>query len=293
MDLNEAKALVLSKKTVDVKAIVRERSFLKKGHDGEFMFTGCNRTYMLPYVMRNRAYKNIFKDAAEQEAFELLMNREKGSLNVYDRDNEFWGKKYKIEITKEGKTLDLSIPSHALEYKVLLANSSRITDDWSHRGNPSYEFALIDENQAEETNYKIAEKKEDAMELFMKLRKSNSKMYNLLRVLGLKPTKESKSNGQWLKSEIQKIMEQVEKPRGGGLYIDDFIKAANDPRFELKVLIYDAMDINEIVLRNGNFKLVSNEEYLGKSLNDVADWLGDAKNQEHKLLIEQRLQINK
>lgn len=293
MNFEEAKALVLENKIVEVKPIIRKKPFYKEGHDGEFMFTGCAKTYMLPYVMNKRAYKNIFEDSNEQTAFEVLMDKKPGSLNVYSRDNNFWAKEYKVEITKEGKTLDLSIPSHALEYRVLKANSHKITTDWSHRGNPAYEFCLIDETQAEEDNYKLAEKKEDAMELFMKLRKSNAKMYNLLRVMGLKPTKESKSNGQWLKAEIQRIMDQIEKPKGGGLYIDDFIKAAQDPRFELKVLIYDAMDIKEIVIKSGHYKLASNDEYLGKTLNEVADWLSDIKNQEHKLLIEQRLQINK
>lgn len=288
-----AEKKVLKNITIEVKPIIRQRSHFKKGHDGEFMFTGCNKTYMLPFVMSTRAYSKIFKDPEEQEAFETLMDLPKGTLGIYKRNSEYWIK-YAIEISKEGKTLDLSIPSHALEHKVLLANKKRISPDWDSKNKPGYEFALVDETKLESDSLKLAEKSENAMELFMKIRKSGKKMFNVLRILGKNPSAESQSNLGWLKAELQKIIDQKEKIKGVNTpTIDDFIKVAEDSNFDMKALVYDAMSIKEIVLKGTNFRHAETDEFIGKSLSSAADWLSDIKNQEHKLLIEQRLKLNK
>ena len=62
-----------------------------------------------------------------------------------------------------------------------------------------------------------------------------------------------------------------------------------DPRFDTKVLIYDAMDANEIIMSNGLFKLASTEAVMGKSVAQVADWLETLQNQEDKIILQQRL----
>ena len=295
MERSLAEKKVLKNIVIEIKPIIRENKggFFKKGHDGEFMFTGCNKTYMLPFVMGTRSYAKIFKDNEEQEAFEELLDLPKGTLGIYKRDSAYWTK-YQIEISKEGKTLDLSIPSHALEHRVLLANKKRISPDWDSKTKPGYEFAMVDETKLESDFLKLAEKSENAMELFMKIRKNNKKMFNVLRILGKNPSVESASNTGWLKSELQKIIDQKEKIKGGNIpNIDDFIRVAEDPNFDMKALVYDAMNIGEIVLKGSNFRHAESDEFIGKSLSAAADWLSDIKNQEHKLLIEQRLKLNK
>lgn len=290
MDVKEAKALALSDEKVTLKPIVRNKPFFKPGHDGEFMFSGCGKGYQLPFVMSTRSYAKIFESSDEQEAFEVLLNRPKGSLNIYDRDNEFWAK-YSIEITKEGKELDLSIASHALEYRVLKANSSRIAPDWESRNRPGYEFALINESQVQEESYRASDRQEEAMTLFLKVSKSAPKMYNLLRIMGRSYDKNAKDNVKFLKGELLKIMEQKEKIRGTNMAnIDDFIKAAKDPDYDTKVMIYDAIDKGEIIMKGNTLKINVTNDVIGSNIEQAVSWINSLQNQETKLLLKQRLQ---
>ena len=289
MTYEEAVKIALKQVTVEVKPIVRGRPFFKTGHDGEFMFTGANKSYQLPYSMTTRSYVKIFDSIEEQTAFEVLLNQVPGSLNVFNRENPFW-LKFSVELTKEGKTLDLSIPSLALEYKVLKANTNRIAPDWASRHRPGYEFALVNSTQVQEDEAKTASITEEAMDIFAKIRKSNSKMYNVLRLLDKNPPKEVKDNTSFLKTELIKVLDEKNKAAAKGIKtIHDFIKIANDPTFDTKVLIYDAMDAQEITLRNGIFKLAATDAVMGNSLEQAAKWLDDLMNQESKIILQQRL----
>jgi hypothetical protein len=251
MNYEKAVSIALKQETVEVKPIIRERPFFRKGHDGEFMFTGSRKTYQLPYSNTTRSFVKIFDNIEEQTAFETLLNQEPGSLNVFNRHNPFWTK-FSVEVTKEGKMLDLSVPTIALEYKVLKANSNRIAPDWASRNRPGYEFALVKASQVQEDEAMVASISEQAMDIFAKIRKSNSKMYNVLRLLDKNPPREVKDNTSFLKTELIKILDEKNKAAAKGIKtIHDFIKVTNDPVFDTKVLIYDAMDINEIKLLNG------------------------------------------
>lgn len=292
MTFDEAQKCVLSNKEIEVKPIIRERPFFKAGHDGEFMFSGCNRAYKLPYVMSTSSYFKIFEDQNEQRAFEILLNKPEGSLNIYNFKNEFWGKE-EIVLGKDSTTLDLSIPSHNLHYRILKSNTKFIAPNWAARFNPQYQYALVDKSVAEFEADKASERLELANDLFAKVKKSDSKMYNILRVLGKKPNAKSVSNTKWLKGELLRIIDQRSKPKDPkGLYIESFISVAQDKRFDEKVLIFDAMEIKEIEFRSGYFRMTESKETIGKNLDQAVDWLHDIKNQEAKLRVEARLQLN-
>ena len=281
----------LREERVEIKPIVRQRSFFSKGHDGEFMFSGTTKGYMLPYSNSTRSYVDIFESKSEQEYFEEELGLKKGSLSVYDRHSEYWTT-FTVTLTKEGKTLDLSIPSHMLEYKVLKANKKRIAPSWEARNsNPGYEFALVSESQIIDDNYKIAEKNERAMELFMKVKKSNKKMYDILRVLKGNVPKKAKEDTKWLKSELDKIISQKQKAPGI-LSIDDFINTADDTKLPSKLFVLDAMEIGEVVQKSGNYRLSSNDQLLGKNMAQVVDYFDSIAGREDKLLIQQRLELN-
>ena len=290
MTYDEAVALVLKPGvTVEVKPIIRDRAFFPKGHDGEFMYTGAVKTYQLPYSNNTSSYVKIFNDQKEQEAFELLMNKDRGALSIHNRDSAFWIK-FKVEITKEGKTLDLSIIHHVLEHKVLMANTARIASDWASKNRPGMEFALVNDVQLREADNHRADITEKAMDFFIKVRKSNSKMFNVLRLLEKMPPKESIDKTDFLKTEILKVIDQKDGGKGNKIKcVTDFIKIMEDARFENKVLIYDAMDINEIKLLNGMFKITATDTIMGKSIEQAAEWLDLLQNQEEKILLQQRV----
>ena len=283
---------ITSNKTIEVRPIKRTRPFFKADHDGAFMFSGTYKEYTLPYINDTRSYANPFESPKEQEEFERVLQLAPGALSINNRNSDFWST-FKVQLSKEGKVLDLNYPMHVLEYRVLKANTKRICPNWEDRNrNSAYEFALIDKDVEEVNDIKDAERNLRAMELFIKMRKSNKKMYDILRVLGKKLPKEASVNTSQLIKEIDQIIAEKSKV-GGVLNIDDFIEAAEDPKLSLKVFVLDAIEIGEIEISKGVYKITSNQTAIGRNLSEAVDYFDSIKGREDRLLIEQRLEMAK
>ena len=283
---------ITSNKTIEVRPIKRTRPFFKADHDGAFMFSGTYKEYTLPYINDTRSYANPFESPKEQEEFERVLQLAPGALSINNRNSDFWST-FKVQLSKEGKVLDLNYPMHVLEYRVLKANTKRICPNWEDRNrNSAYEFALIDKDVEEINDIKDAERNLRAMELFIKMRKSNKKMYDILRVLGKKLPKEASVNTSQLIKEIDQIIAEKSKV-GGVLNIDDFIEAAEDPKLSLKVFVLDAIEIGEIEISKGVYKITSSQTAIGRNLSEAVDYFDSIKGREDKLLIEQRLEMAK
>lgn len=283
---------ITSNKTIEVRPIKRTRPFFKADHDGAFMFSGTYKEYTLPYINDTRSYANPFESPEEQEEFERVLQLAPGALSINNRNSDFWST-FKVKLSKEGKVLDLNYPMHVLEYRVLKANTKRICPNWEDRNrNSAYEFALIDKDVEEVNDIRDAERNLRAMELFIKMRKSNKKMYDILRVLGKKLPKEASVNTSQLIKEIDQIIAEKSKV-GGVLNIDDFIEAAEDPKLSLKVFVLDAIEIGEIEVSKGVYKITSNQTAIGRNLSEAVDYFDSIKGREDKLLIEQRLEMAK
>ena len=283
---------ITSNKTIEVRPIKRTRPFFKADHDGAFMFSGTYKEYTLPYINDTRSYANPFESPKEQEEFERVLQLAPGALSINNRNSDFWST-FKVQLSKEGKVLDLNYPMHVLEYRVLKANTKRICPNWEDRNrNSAYEFALIDKDVEEVNDIKDAERNLRAMELFIKMRKSNKKMYDILRVLGKKLPKEASVNTSQLIKEIDQIIAEKSKV-GGVLNIDDFIEAAEDPKLSLKVFVLDAIEIGEIEISKGIYKITGSQTAIGRNLSEAVDYFDSIKGREDKLLIEQRLEMAK
>lgn len=278
---------VLEDKKIKIEPIIRKHPFFREGHDGQFMFTGCRQRYSLPYVTSTSSYVNIFdKDKREQEQFEELLNKEPKALSLYNRKSTFWSK-FWFEIGKEGTTLDLNNPVHALQFKLIKANKDYFAPSWGERFNrPSYKYAIVDSKAVVEEENKSAVRFEKAMDLFQEMKKSKTKLFNTLRLLDKKPS-ETMSIEQ-LKADISKIINQTEKLVGTP-NIDDFIRAASDPQSVSKIFVLDAIDAKAINVDQGEFRQTNDNRLVGKSLQEVVDHYDDAQFQEDKILIMEKI----
>ena len=283
--VKEKEVKILEHKKVTIKTIVRGRPFYKKGHDGEFMFTGCRERFTLPFVKNTNSFVNIFKPG-EQEAFEKALNRPKGDLSLYDRKSPFWAKTW-VELTKEDLTLDLSIPTHALQVRILKANKDIVAPDWASRNfKPSYKWAVIDEDTVFDEENKKAADMQKAMGLFFEIKKSQKQMSDVLRLMGNKmPVSYTKD---WLETQISKAIAQTEKI-SGILNIKDFIETASDPQISEKIFVMDAIEAKTIVAFSGEFRDMETNALLGKSMQSVVDHYADPLYQEDKLLIQEKI----
>ena len=280
--------LVLENRKINIVPIVRGREFFPKGHDGDFLFSGCWRHYGLPINSRTRAYFNPFK-AGEQVAFEKLLNLPQGSLNTNDRKSKFWGE-FKVSLDKNGMELNLSEVDHALIYRVMQVNPkfAKHNDDVNRL---EYHYQLVDERYVEEEYSRSSLKKAEAYAELNKL-KSKKQLVDTLRLLGIKMTDESSFEA--LKSKLAQVIEEPASNKFKGLKtIDDFLAIAKDPQATMKLFVLDAIDQKEVVVENGDeYRLAESGKLIERSLKSAVDWFSDIANQETKLLIQERANIN-
>lgn len=287
--LEELKKKVLVNKTIKVVPIKRRKAYLKKGHDGEDIYTGCHKDYGLPYDTTKRSYKNPFLEEGEQELFEKLLNQKEGSLNLYNfkvTEPNFWGN-FLLKIPKEGTVLNLSNPSDALMYRVLLQDPKAGTST-SESSILQKEYLLIDETQEKEEVSILGQKQDEANDFMHQIKKSKKKMIDALRLMGKSVDKDASI--EWLKGELYKIINEVSTTKGV-IGLDKFLEVMKDPVAETKLFVLDAIEQKELVKTQTGFKVEGLNEFVGLNYEDVVKYFlkEDPKVQELKQIILSRL----
>ena len=275
----------LENRKVTVKLVQKYRSGFPKNSAGNTIWDGAKRIYQAPTNAHDRLIPLLTSE--EQAFFEDFMGMDKGTLSFTKKDN-FW-RDFKVTLEKEGRVLDLSDPEDVLSYKILL-KSNNIAPNKDVINELVHDFYLVDERDEEEENIKLTDKYEEASKLFLnKVSKTSSKMINVLRLLGRNVPKDA--TAKWLKGELIKIIEQ--KVKVAGLpNIDDFISVAKDPNFDIRIFIMDAMELGEIKVDGSTYKLRAGDT-IGYDLDQAISYFANPKNQQTKLLIEERIKSNK
>lgn len=275
----------LENRKVTVNLVQKYRSGFPKNSAGNTIWDGAKRVYQAP----TNAYDRLKPIMSEDECrfFEDKMGLEKNDLSFNKKDS-FW-REFKVVLEKAGRVLDLSIAEDFLAYRVLL-NSNPIAKTKSEINELVHDYYLEDESEIEAENIKLTDKYEEASKLFLNtISKSDKRMINVLRLLG--KTVHSNASTKWLKSELVKIIEQKTK-MAGVPNVDDFIEVAKDPNFDVKIFIMDAIDIGEIYVEGTTYKLRSGDT-IGFDLDQAISYFNNPKNQQNRLLIEDRIKTNK
>jgi hypothetical protein len=223
----------LEDKTVLLKPIVKPGGMNPKGHDGEFMYTDTEVLFVLPYnVRRGRLESVLTRD--EQAFFEERLNED---LNIHKKVNNYWHR-FNVRIRKdrklmeEGYPLDLSDPVDNLRWR-LLRIQPEVAPNWESRYDKGeYKFALVDQNEIENTRILRSDLKKRAYMFLDSIENSEVKMYDFLRVAGKSPSKDATKN--FMKGVIG---DMIEDPSDLQL----IISIIDDTDYEMKVFIEDAI----------------------------------------------------
>jgi hypothetical protein len=228
----------LENRRVILKPIVKPGGMLGKGHDGEFMYTGTQIQFVLPYNIRKGRLESILTPE-EQEFFEEALDVD---LNIHKKTNNFWHT-FTISIRKDDKlmknglVLDLNDPMDNLRYRLLKIQPA-VAPSWDKRfERGEYRFALVDENEMAENRSKMADKRKEAYMFLGKIEDSKEKMRNVLRVYGKMPSEDA--TREYLKGEIDKI---IENPKT----LDRLLAVIRDKDYDKKLLIEDAVECGAI-----------------------------------------------
>jgi len=290
--LKDYRDLVLEDKRIEIKPIIRRKPFLKKDHDGHHTYTGCSKDMGLPYDPKARSYVNPFFNIDEQEAFEVLLNQEEGSLNLYKYNitkPNFWGD-FLIKIPKEGLKLNLMNPADALRYRIILKDP-KFAKNAQEVGIAEKLYEIVNEQEKREQISALGKKREKANDYMHEIKGSKTKMANVLKLLG-KDVDHTHASLEFLKTELFDIIAETDPPKGmPGL--DKFLEVIDDPVAETKVFVLDAIKTGEIKRTQNGY--IYGSKHLGVDYNQVVNYFldKDPKVQQLKLIIEERLKNNK
>lgn len=270
---------ILKNKKILVKPIFRNNGNFPKGHDGEFMFTDTVwSTDLRPEPGTNR-YKAILTED-ERLVFERTLNLEPGSMSFYKKTG-FWPK-FRVKLTKEGRTLNLSEPLDYLEYLVLLADR-RIAPNWNAKyDSGEYKFALVDEEETIKDNVNKSDLNKKAYKYLGKIEDSVEDMTMVIRLASNKIVKSK--DLEFLQSEVQKIIDTN---------IKGFVEVMEDKSFGTKAFINKALDAKALDRTvKGGYALKGGDE-IGRTLSETVEFLESNKNQDIFLKLKAQIENKK
>ena len=237
----------LEKRKIKLKPIIKPGGMNPKGHDGEFMYTGTEIIFVLPYNVRKGRLESVLTPE-EQKFFEEALDED---LSIHRKTNNFWHR-FSIRIRKDDKLmdngyeLDLSDPLDNLRYR-LLKIQPLVAPDWESRfRRGEYRFALVDERDEEIRHAEQVDVKKEAYLFLGKIEDSKTKMYDFLRVMGKMPPKNSS------KESLKKLIDDmISDPK----MIHKVLEAAKDEDYEIKLLINNAVDLGVIEKKRNKYYL--------------------------------------
>lgn len=270
---------ILVDKKVKVTPIIRGNSWLHKGHDGEFMYTGCKYSYCLPYdLKRGKLYNLLNKE--EQTFFENELFLKPGDLSIYKKEDNFWHK-FRVDVDKNGISLDLSDVIDNLRFR-LLSICPSIATSWSNRFNSGeFKFALVDNDVEIEDRVKIKDKRKKAYKFLGSIENNWDKMYDFLKVFGRKPA--SNASKDFLQTEIDKIIEDNSS-------LDSLISIIEDKNYEIKVFIEKALQSKALNKTGKTQYSLPGGDVVGSTLENTIEYLLDPKNQDIYLTVKAQIE---
>ena len=237
----------LEDRKVVLRPIIKSGGMNPKGHDGEFMYSGTEIHFVLPYSIRKGRLENPLTPD-EQEFFEKSLGED---LSTHKKEDNFWHT-FRIKIRKDdalmqnGYELDLNDPVDYLRYKVLLIHPD-VAPSWRERFRKGeYKFAMTEKDELVENTARIADKKKKAYLFLGKIDGSQERMRNFLRVYGKSVS--DGANTDFLISEIDKLIEDKKN-------LDKVLEIIEDPNYEMKLFIEDAVECGAMLKKGRKYYL--------------------------------------
>lgn len=275
----------LPNKKVELRPLKKSTAFIPDTkHEASFLAPRAKRRYSAP-IGRNGQYVSFLT----QEEINFLESDESGlglaknQLSFYKKENNYWDEFF-VELGKLSEIWDLSDPINYIKYKMLLANKDDIAESTKlAKRKPTYKYAFVDLEEVVAEQAREVDLEESAWEHFSKIKKSRTKMINILKLFGKRAS--DNSSDDFLKTEIRNIMES----QNG---YEKFVNACTDEDFDLKVQVEDAL-IQGVLVKDRNKYMFADGELLGVDLFDTIKTLKDPKNQNTLLMLKTKLKNSK
>lgn len=253
----------LSNKKITVKKMSRNWS-------GTKAFDEAVQILYCPMELKTGSIRYVFSSEDERKFFEEELGLDEGTLK---KNSSYWTDNG-VSIKGEQLNLDLSLAEHALQYKMLLANTKLVAPSLdAYATNPSALYCIIEEvAEAKKVNESRKIKKE-AYTLFSGM--SFAEQLNYLIATGRRPNSTSP--------------EIVERAVGDDVENNPkfFLDIITNPKYEGFILLERALQ--EGVLRKSGPAIFFNNDMIGNDKDAAVDYLFNKENQEVLLVVKSEI----
>lgn len=265
-----------------------------------FMYNKTKRSYQVPLNSETRGggVKVILDDMTRVKIQKYMESHPNGmtqkeffekelgvDLNpTLPADKNFWrsDRRGRVILTKEGTTLNLSLPLDMLKYLILIANKMLISPSYDERINKAtYEFMVVDENKITSKKLEEADLKAQAYVKYAEVTNSKTATIGFIKSLGR--TIPATATAEWLKSEVANIVETNPKY---------FLEIVTHPQYNERIFVQEAVEAGAIIRKGEKRYTLDNGAELG-DLTDVINYLLNPDNQEVKLRVKAKIELTK
>jgi hypothetical protein len=265
-----------------------------------FMYNKTKRSYQVPLNSETRGggVKVILDDMTRVKIQKYMETHPNGmtqkeffekelgvDLNpTLPADKNFWrsDRRGRVILTKEGTTLNLSLPLDMLKYLILIANKMLISPSYDERINKAtYEFMVVDENKITSKKLEEADLKAQAYVKYAEVTNSKTATIGFIKSLGR--TIPVTATAEWLKSEVANIVETNPKY---------FLEIVTHPQYNERIFVQEAVEAGAIIRKGEKRYTLDNGAELG-DLTDVINYLLNPDNQEVKLRVKAKIELSK
>jgi hypothetical protein len=265
-----------------------------------FLYNKAKRSYQVPLnnsamgggvlVILNderrvliQKYEESFpKGMTEKEFFEKELGAD---LNpTLEANKNFWrtDKRGRVYLTKEGLTLNLSLPLDMLKYKILLSNKTLISPSYDDRIlKATYEFMIVDENKLNVQKLAEAEVEANAYVKYAEVTNSKASTIGFIKSLGRAIP--ATATEQWLKIEVLNVLKKDPQY---------FLDIVNHPMYNERIFVQESVEAGAVLRKGEKRYTLDNGVELG-DLTDVVNYFANPENQEVKMRIKAKIDLAK
>ena len=282
---NEATPKAVEVPTVEMESVInttkvtlkpiKKHGWLPDDHDGSLRYSKCFERLTVQ-AMKGTGVLNTGLTESDERRLEKKMHMASGTLSKYNKD--YWTM-FRIDVPKEGITLDTNNPEEEVKYLVLKAHQRVANSEMERFDTPFAEYVMTSVEQEAKMENKKSKLKRRAYKVFSNI--STTEMADVLKVMGKRAGDEASID--FIESQLDKIV--TEDPQ-------EFINTVEDPTFKMRAFIDDCIS-SRVLVKSGTKYQLPGGDVVGYTLEQTIEYLKNPDNQEVYLDLKGKLSIGK
>ena len=272
--VEESVIIISSPDKVTLKPI-KKNGWLPDDHDGSIRYSKCFERLTVQ-AMKGTGVLNTGLTEDDERRLEDKMNMSPGTLSRYNKD--YWTM-FRVDVPKNGVTLNLSFPEDELKYLVLKAHQRVANSEMERFDSPFAEYVMTSQEQEAKVVNKKSKLKRKAYKVFSNM--NTTEMKDVLKVMGKRAGDDASVD--FVESQLDKIV--TDDPQ-------NFLTTVEDPTFKMRAFIDDCIS-SRVLVKNGTKYQLPGGDTVGFTLEQTIEYLQNPDNQEVYLDLKGKMSIGK